>query len=402
MINHKKFFWLIILISINFIKIDETKMFEINLTRYIKKFYNKILIQNNFASELNETEKYISKLKNGLIEKINYDKEINKPIISILVSVYNKENYLNNFLLSIQNQLFEEYELIIVDDFSNDRSIQIIQNFEKIDKRIKFIRNQKNYGSLYARYIGAIHAKGKYFIFFDSDDIVLKKILFKLYKFIQIHNIDIIEFHPIMYINQSSIDINRRYYHYNKKVIQPYLSYIFYYYFSFDISEQNTALWNKLIKKDVILLSFKYIGYNYLREKIIIENDVILLFSFFQNSKSYQYIDEIGYLYFRHNNSISKSFGPHNADEIIHSVFFNLRFLFEKTNKLLINKSFCLYKLWQIFKRYKNIFQYITNEKIFALQILNNIENSEFISDENKNFIQQVKLYINKSNIYHI
>ena len=197
MINHKKFFWLIILISINFIKIDETKMFEINLTRYIKKFYNKILIQNNFASELNETEKYISKLKNGLIEKINYDKEINKPIISILVSVYNKENYLNNFLLSIQNQLFEEYELIIVDDFSNDRSIQIIQNFEKIDKRIKFIRNQKNYGSLYARYIGAIHAKGKYFIFFDSDDIVLKKILFKLYKFIQIHNIDIIEFHPI-------------------------------------------------------------------------------------------------------------------------------------------------------------------------------------------------------------
>ena len=68
-------------------------------------------------------------------------------------------------------QDLKEIEIVIVDDCSSDKSVKIINNFRKRDKRIILINNKKNMGSLYSRAIGGNIAKGYYFIFFDSDDI---------------------------------------------------------------------------------------------------------------------------------------------------------------------------------------------------------------------------------------
>lgn len=151
-----------------------------------------------------------------------------KPKISFIASVYNKEKYLIPFITSIQNQELKELELILVDDNSIDNSIKIINNFIKKDKRIKLLKNKKNNGSLFARYKGAIHAKGEYIIFVDSDDIVLKDGILKSYNYIKKKMIDMIEFNSV-FENNNTLNIIRRYYLYSNIIYQPVLSNIFYY-----------------------------------------------------------------------------------------------------------------------------------------------------------------------------
>ena len=67
-----------------------------------------------------------------------------KPIISVIMSVYNEEKYLRDSLGSVITQTLEDFELIIVDDCSTDKTVEIIQSFE--DPRIKLIINETNMG----------------------------------------------------------------------------------------------------------------------------------------------------------------------------------------------------------------------------------------------------------------
>jgi glycosyltransferase involved in cell wall biosynthesis len=363
------------------------------LTNYIINNANNEIYSQNDDKDLKFTQEYITSLNLNLIEKKNYSKTISNPKISIIVSVYNKEKYLNRLIISIQNQLLEEFELIIVDDFSNDSSVKIIENFQIIDKRIKLIINKKNCGSLYTRYIGSTFANGKYFLLADSDDIILRYGLQKVYSYIYKNFLDIVEFTSIFQINDS-LFVNRYHYIYKNIIYKPFLPYVFYYNIS-DGFEWNQALWNKLIKNQVVKKSFKYIGEDYLKKNIKIENDVILLFSIFQNARSYHYLDEIGYYYFGfNNNSITNSYGPHNANEIIYSIFNNINFLFEKLNNPFLDKSLCIYKLKQGFFRYKILFNYLTKGFSDIFQILDNIKSSNYISQENKDFIDMIKSYI--------
>ena len=133
------------------------------------------------------------------------------PKVSFIATVFNKENYLNSFICSIQNQNLKEFELIIVDDCSTDRSVEIIKNFKKKDERIKLIRNKKNMCSLYSRYRGAIYSKGKYIYFVDSDDIILKEGISNSYNYIKSHNLDMIQFNSVLEINKRTL-IHRRAY----------------------------------------------------------------------------------------------------------------------------------------------------------------------------------------------
>jgi glycosyltransferase involved in cell wall biosynthesis len=218
----------------------------------------------------------------------------------------------------------KEYELIFVDDCSNDESVNIIKKYMQKDKRIKLIKNTKNRGSLYTRYKGVQHSKGEFIIFVDSDDVVLKEGILRAYNYIKKNNLDIVQFNSVFQKNDTNIYISRRYYKYDSIIYQPILSYIFYYNKNKgNGAESNTALWDKLIKREVVLNTFYFIGNKFIKEKIIIENDVIILFSLFKNAKSFKYIDELGYYYFFTNNdSISNTRdNPLKASLILYSIF---------------------------------------------------------------------------------
>ena len=93
--------------------------------------------------------------------------------ISVIVPVYNAEKYLKKCLLSVINQTYKDWELILVDDGSTDKSPQIIDNIGKRDARIKVI-HQKNAGPGVARNHGLEIAMGDYIVFLDSDDFIEK------------------------------------------------------------------------------------------------------------------------------------------------------------------------------------------------------------------------------------
>ena len=92
-------------------------------------------------------------------------------MISIIMPVYNADKYIKDSIVSVINQTFSEWELLIIDDCSTDNSLEIINFYEKKDKRIKKFALNKNQGVSTARNIGINNSSGDYLAFLDSDDI---------------------------------------------------------------------------------------------------------------------------------------------------------------------------------------------------------------------------------------
>lgn len=112
-------------------------------------------------------------------------------MISIIMPVYNKYNYLMKSINTIINQTYKDFELIIVDDGSSDGSEKLCDEFAQKDQRIKVI-HIKNAGVSNARNVGLDNAKGKYLQFIDSDDYVDEDMLEKLYDKATQYDVDIV------------------------------------------------------------------------------------------------------------------------------------------------------------------------------------------------------------------
>ena len=362
--------------------------------KFLQKFFNlsKVGLRTNYyEKEIPRIKNYISLLRSGYFNSSVYYNQVSKPKISFISTVYNKEIYLNSFICSIQNQNLKEFELIIVDDCSTDKSVEIIKNFQLKDRRIKLLINKNNKQALYSRYKGAIYGKGKYFYFVDSDDIILKKGITNSYNFINKNNLDMIQFNSLWEKNNKTF-INRRSYKYITIIYQPILKYIYYYKNNSGI-ENNYCIWDKLIKKKVVFKSIRYIGTKFLNKRIIIENDVVLLFSFFRNSNSFKYIDEL--CYYSNRNNIDSIYNSrvdlNKSNELIYSIFSNIEFFYDKTGKTKFSKYFCLFKLFQGYYRYINCFKYSTNNTLEkVLKILNKLLESNYISPKHKILIGNI------------
>jgi cellulose synthase/poly-beta-1,6-N-acetylglucosamine synthase-like glycosyltransferase len=121
-----------------FLKIFLSYTYEIiNIKKYFKLCNNKILINR---------------------KKYKYNKF---PKVSIISPIFNRENYILRFLRSVQNQKFNDIEIIFIDDCSEDNSVKFIEEYQKQDERIILIKNKKNKGTLISRNIGALNSKGK-------------------------------------------------------------------------------------------------------------------------------------------------------------------------------------------------------------------------------------------------
>ena len=103
------------------------------------------------------------------------------PKVSIVIPVYNVEEYIKQCLDSIVNQTLQDIEIIVVNDCSPANEDKIIQEFAHKDSRIKYIKLEKNVGQGEARNIGLSQATGEYFYCADSDDYLDLTLLEKAY-----------------------------------------------------------------------------------------------------------------------------------------------------------------------------------------------------------------------------
>ena len=115
------------------------------------------------------------------------------PKISVVIPVYNCVNTLLATIRSIQNQKMLDIEIILVNDVSDNSTVNLMKEIQKEDPRVRIINNENNMLTFYTRIKGCLSAKGKYLTTIDNDDFFLSEDLFDtIYNTAEEGNFDVI------------------------------------------------------------------------------------------------------------------------------------------------------------------------------------------------------------------
>ena len=107
------------------------------------------------------------------------ERETQQPFFSIVIALWNREDTIQRCLNSILRQDFSNYEIIVVDDASTDKSLATVSGY--LDKRLRLLQHHENRGAYTSRATGAAHARGQWVVKFDSDDVLLEHTLASLF-----------------------------------------------------------------------------------------------------------------------------------------------------------------------------------------------------------------------------
>ena len=160
-------------------------------SRNIKIWVEKLkLLHINYRSEKVPTQ-YIERYQKEKEKILSQIEEYEKgELISIIVPIYNVENYLRHCLESIQNQTYQNFECLLINDGSSDNSAEICREYVEKDSRFRYFEKE-NGGVSSARNLGIERSKGQYITFIDSDDWVDSDYLELLYMKINEYNADL-------------------------------------------------------------------------------------------------------------------------------------------------------------------------------------------------------------------
>lgn len=130
----------------------------------------------------------------------------NEPLVSVIMPVYNCEKYLKESIESVISQSYQNWELIIVDDGSKDKSVSIIESYMEKDKRIQLYKNESGeHGPGIARNYGMEKIRGKYTYFIDADDWIENDLLQDTVTLAERTDADIVPFGFIIEDNEKKI-----------------------------------------------------------------------------------------------------------------------------------------------------------------------------------------------------
>lgn len=130
-------------------------------------------------------------------------------LVSILTPTYNTEKFIRATIESVQNQTYQNWEMILVDDASTDETVKIISDFAEKDNRIKLFKLSKNSGNGFARNVALEKASGKYIAFLDADDLWFPSKLEKQLQFLETNNLPF-TFSFYDCIDEEGSNLNRR------------------------------------------------------------------------------------------------------------------------------------------------------------------------------------------------
>lgn len=134
-----------------------------------------------------------------------------QPRVSVVIPIYNVEEYLEEALESVVNQTLKDIEIILINDGSTDKSLEIAEKYKSKDERIRLI-NQENSGLSIARNIGIENSNGKYLYFLDSDDYLELETLKKCFSICEKNDLDLIYFDAVPFLDKIKKIFNEEYY----------------------------------------------------------------------------------------------------------------------------------------------------------------------------------------------
>lgn len=227
--------------------------------------------------------------------------------LSIIIPTYNSEHFLTFLLDSILSQSFKDFEMIVVNDGSTDKTAQILSDYSARDQRIKVI-NKSNEGVAIARNTALKQAKGEYILFCDADDVMFPDALQQIAYMLQQSQVDYLRY------EFKTIDIEG-------KDLYP----------NYEI-EQRKKLCGKVVNattciKKIVRNEF-FLWSGAFRHSIIKENsisflegctyneDTLFMLHFFMHSNSHAYVNIIAYGYRKFINSVTAHFTERNYQDI--------------------------------------------------------------------------------------
>ena len=372
------------------IKIEYIKIVINILIIYIIYLKREKIILVEIKNEVDNIKKYYELNNKGiLINKKKFTK-IENPKVSIVSAVYNRQNFILRFIRSIQNQFFDDIEIIFIDDCSTDLSRELIEEYQKEDKRILLLKNKKNKGTLISRNIGVLKAKGEYLILPDPDDILSQNILNICYHIATKNNYEMIRFNMYseFYFPFNIISNNLK-----NVIYQPELSTYLIYGYGYK-KLVDGIISNKFIKTTIYLLTLKNINKFYLNQNMIYFEDGLINFALHRNVKSLYLLKKIGYYYIFNKYSVSRYI---NIELYLKCFFIFIKYIYENTKNNKYEKDIIFYLLIlyvkdiQIFNNLKNNLKYIK----ICENIINEIINNKYITSKNKNHLKKIKNLFN-------
>lgn len=304
-----------------------------------------------------------------------------KKSLSIIVPVYNVENYLGECLDSLINQTYKDIEIICINDGSTDNSLNILKEYKKKDNRI-IIVEQENKGVSATRNNGILMAKGDYITFVDSDDFLDLNIYEKCMESISQNDADIAVFDFICFPDQiSHKKLESKVYH-NQR---------------FEAIDENNiggdTVWNKIYRRSMIIdnnILFK--------EDIQLGEDSLFTVTVFPCAKTVALVPEVFYHY-RVNRQASASYSIVTKKRMS-SVINISKYLIDDymSRGYTERKNWLLnYSLLLTYDRIENL-ESQEEQKFYSTQILEILDNKllnqiDSISQEHENMIKKLRNY---------
>lgn len=162
-------------------------------------------IEKNLGMSYNAFQKQYISIPDYVNIATAYTEKGDKPCISIIIPVYNTEEYLRECLESVVSQSFERIEIICVNDGSLDNSLKILEDYQQKDNRITVI-SKSNEGQSVARNVGLMYAHGEYVQFLDSDDMLSPGALLKLYQTASSQKLDVLFFNADTFYDSKELE----------------------------------------------------------------------------------------------------------------------------------------------------------------------------------------------------
>ena len=356
----------------------------------------KKLIWKNEQLNIREVKKEINQYSKQITLSYEPKEDFYKrdePKISLIIPVYNKEKYIKPLYASIQRQSLKDIEIIFIDDLSKDKSIEIIEEYMIIDKRIILIKHDKNRRTFYSRNEAAKIAKGKYLLIIDPDDLIINNILEKSYITAEKNNLDITQFY-IIWGNFKKMELTN--FKYKDGILyQPEMKNIFYH-------GETRNLCDKLIKKEVFLKSIDFMNSEFREERYEVHDDDTIFYGLIKMAKSFGFLEQIGYFYNLGvpDSTTKTKFKSEKINKIFKTLFTIMKYYYiqsddNRKEKLLVAYQFFFRKVYIYIKHIKYLsegFDFINNvlDLYIKCNFLFNIEKI-FLSDFKNKIIQEKK-----------
>lgn len=303
-----------------------------------------------------------------------------KVKVSVIIPVYNAEKYIKKSLSSIINQSLEEIEIIIVNDGSTDRSIEIAKKICKSDKRVKIIE-QQNSGVASARNLGINQSKGEYISFIDSDDWIENDMLEQLYINAIRNKCDVIQCRYKKLSSQIDNDII-----YDKVLsnneIERYLK------DNLIIGKLSTYSWDKIYKLD-------FIKNNGIRFKNVpMFEDWYFMIDVITYMKRYMFLNQSLYNYSVIEESLSRKYHDNFTDMVIDLQKEKFKYM-KIWNKS--GKNYYKVAILNLYDDILRIINYEINNKISFKKKIKKLSENKFI--ESNLTIENIYFYLKNTSI---